>query len=679
MPDETIQPQEIVFPNNNGAKLVTASRGTPMAGLIEPLGISPPKNLILLIGGADELDQKLTSRLTQLLSRGIARAAADAEALIIDGGTQAGVMQIMGQSIADRGRKSSLLGVAPAGKVTYPGGPTATGNDSAPLDPNHSHFILADGKEWGSETETLFEVAAGFGVPVLAILVNGGGIAKDELLQSVRRNWPVIVIKGSGRLADEVAKLKEQPSPIEDPVLAEIVEEGDLRIFPITGALEDFERMLSSQSPNKKLLEYAWRRFATYDANAVRLQNAFKNIQFWILVLGLIAVFLVVFEKQGVELVKNQQVKALSAAQKPATRLRPGASTDQPQPTERTKPYQRLENALGWLRYPIIVIPILTAIMLAYYNKFRPGNKWILLRGSAEAIKREIYRYRSCTGDYGKNRLATNSRDDVFHERLEPISRRLMQTDVNHGALKPYKGDLPPKMEGARSWHSRIFARVISWSAAKLRVGPLVRYANTLAPTAPACPQEKDDGFSFLTPERYMELRLEDQLNYYLSKTPKLEKQVKQMQVAILIAGGAGTLLAAVHAELWVALTTGLATALTSSLASRRLEETLVGYNQSAADLGNVRGWWTKLSPAAKRNPKNIDQLVEVTEKVLETELSGWVQRLEDALAQLKAEEEKGEKSDGDKSKPKNEGTPPPQPALVPPKEPADSPGQQGT
>ncbi|HTE89769.1 MAG TPA: hypothetical protein VK639_12480, partial [Terriglobales bacterium] len=225
MPDETIQPQEIVFPNNNGAKLVTASRGTPMAALIKSLGISQPKNLILLIGGADKLDEKLTSRLTQLFSRGIARAAADAEALIIDGGTQAGVMQIMGQSIADRGRKSSLLGVAPAGTVTYPGGPTIAGTDSAPLDPNHSHFILADGKEWGSETEMLFEVAAAFDVPVLAILVNGGGIAKDELLQSVRRSWPVIVIKGSGRLADQVAALKEQPSSIEDPVLAEIVEE----------------------------------------------------------------------------------------------------------------------------------------------------------------------------------------------------------------------------------------------------------------------------------------------------------------------------------------------------------------------------------------------------------------------------------------------------------------------
>ena len=608
MPDEKIQLQEIVFPNNNGAKLVSVSRGTPMAGLIESLGISPPKNLILLIGGADKLDEKLTSRLTQLFSRGIARAAADAEALIIDGGTQAGVMQIMGQSIVDRGRKSSLLGVAPAEKVTYPGGPPVTGNDSAPLDPNHSHFVLVDGKEWGSETEALFELAAAFKVPVLAILVNGGAIAKNDMLQSVRRNWPVIVIEGSGRLADDVARLKKESSQIEDPVLAETVEEGDLRIFPIAGALEDFEPMILSQSPNIKLLHDAWQQFATYDANGGRLQKAFKNIQFWILVIGLIAVFLALFQKQALDLVPHQQVRA--------------------------------RIALAWLQYPIIVIPIVTAILLAYYNKFRPANKWILLRGSAEAIKREIYRYRSRTGDYSDDHLTTKSRDDVFHERLEPVSRRLMQTDVNHAALKPYDRPLPPKDSAPKN----------------------------------------DDGFSFLTPERYIELRVEDQLNYYSNKTPKLERQIKQMQIAILVAGGVGTLLAAVGAQLWVALTTALATALTTSLASRQLDETLVRYNQSATDLANVRDWWTKLSPAAKRNPKNIDQLVEVTEKVLETELSGWVQRMENALAQLKAEEEKDEDSSSDKSQAKNEDTPQPRADPVSPKaEPTDSSGEQGT
>src|SRR4029077_18301688 len=197
--------------------------------------------------------------------------------------------------------------------------------------------------------------------------------------------------------------IKQRPQ-IDDPVLAEIIAEGDLRLFPITGALEDFERMLFSQSPNIKLLRDAWQRFATYDANANRLQKAFRKVQFWILTLGLIAVFLAVFEKQGLEFVKDQQVKTLTK------------QTQRPE-----KPFQMIEKALGSLRFPIIVFPIVISVLLAYYNKFRPGTKWVLLRGSAEAIKREIYCYRSRTGSYSKDQLTTGSRDDVFHERLEPV------------------------------------------------------------------------------------------------------------------------------------------------------------------------------------------------------------------------------------------------------------------
>jgi hypothetical protein len=55
------------------------------------------------------------------------------------------------------------------------------------------------------------------------------------------------------------------------------------------------------------------------------------------------------------------------------------------------------------LRFPIIVVPIIISVLLGYYNKFRLGTKWVLLRGSAEAIKREIYCYRSRTGVYGED------------------------------------------------------------------------------------------------------------------------------------------------------------------------------------------------------------------------------------------------------------------------------------
>ena len=586
MADENIQPQAVAFPNGNNAKLITVTRGTAATNTIDALGLTKPKNLILLIGGKDPLDPKLTNQLTQLFSRGIARAAKDAEALLMDGGTETGATAILGQGVADRGRETKLLGVAAAGKVTFPGGPADTGDGRTKLDPNHSHFVLVEGTDSGAETAVLFDLAAAFDVPVLTILVNGGVGAKNELLQSVRHGWPVIIIEGSGGLADEVAALVKQPTPLEDPPMAEILTEGDLRLFSVAGALEDFEKLLSSQAPNVKLLRGAWQQFATYDANANRLQKSFRKLQFFILVLGLAGVFLVVLRNQGLGWLRSPQTGNGSAADDCCEWLR---------------------AALGWLKFPIIAIPIATSILLAFYNKFRPGIKWILLRGSAEAMKREIFRYRSRTGDYRNAKLTTASRDDVFHERLEPISRRLMGTDVNHGALVPYSGSLPPGMEGAR---------------------------------------KADDGISFLSPECYIELRLEDQLAYFSIKAPKLAQTTQRMQVAILVAGGVGTLLAAFGVELWIALTTALATALTSSVASSQSEETLVRYNQSAADLANVKQWWTKLSPAARRNPKNIDQLVEVTEKVLETELSGWVQRMENALAQLKVEEEKGDGKD---------------------------------
>ncbi|MCX5891126.1 MAG: hypothetical protein NTY36_17015 [Deltaproteobacteria bacterium] len=240
--------QEITFPNGHKAQLVAPPLGTPAADILKSLEIPAPKALLLLIGGASSLDQALVPRLLQLFSRNIARIAADAGALIMDGGTQAGVMAIMGQAIAARGHQSPLLGVAPAAKVTYPGGPPGTPTKAgAPLDPNHSYFVLVANPEWGDETETFYELAESLApaMKVVTILVNGGPIATTELLASVRRGWPIIVMTGTGRLADEIAALSApQPGRIIDPAFAEIIADGDLHLFSLNDPPENLEQLL---------------------------------------------------------------------------------------------------------------------------------------------------------------------------------------------------------------------------------------------------------------------------------------------------------------------------------------------------------------------------------------------------------------------------------------------------
>ena len=107
--NEAFQKQKINFANGNEASLVTVPLHTSAEQIVAALGFDQPKALILLAGGADKLDDAVKSKVYQLLSRGVAEAAVNANALILDGGTQAGVMQLMGEAIVDCEGKTPLF------------------------------------------------------------------------------------------------------------------------------------------------------------------------------------------------------------------------------------------------------------------------------------------------------------------------------------------------------------------------------------------------------------------------------------------------------------------------------------------------------------------------------------------------------------------------------------------
>ncbi len=570
--NQTIAPKEITFANGQTAKMITPQAGTPPAKMVRALGLEKPQGILYTVGGAGLLDETYKPRLEQLFSRGVARVAIETGTLVIDGGTQSGVMEIMGRAIADHEHQAPLLGVSPAGLVTYPGGPAEDEQGHTPLDPNHSHFVLVDTDQWGGETDTMIGVAAVLaqGTPIVTILVNGGGIAKQEILRSVRKGWPIVVINGSGRLADEIAGLwQEKPDFIPDPILAEIIAEGNIHLFPLEGTVPGIRRLLSrlinDQTRETLTLEMAWDRFSTYDFNAGRQQQNFNRLQYWILGLGVLATLLVVIQAT---------VRPLG-----------------------------LWFNIFWVRnglhYLIVALPITISALIAAANYFNAGNKWVLLRGSAEAIKREIFRYRAQAEIYSKAATTRTSAEIKLSEKIEMISRHLMQTDVNLAALQAHPYKVPP---------THILA-------------------------------EGDNGLTFLSTAEYLTHRLDDQLNFYRRQTLKLARTLRYLQWLIYIFGGLGTLLAALGFDLWIAVTTALVSALTTYLNYLRIERTLVTYNQSATDLANVKAWWLALSAEAQASQKNIDKLVNHTEQIVKNEHAGWVQEMQDALADLRAEQ----------------------------------------
>jgi len=243
--------KEISFENGNHAIVVIVPCDTDPQSILKALALAPPNALVIVLGGAKGLDDSRKTRLAELFSDAIAPAAAKLDALIIDGGTQSGVMAMVGEAVT-RYRGCQLLGIAPKGKVTYPGGPAEAGiADGAPLEPNHSHFVLVESNEWGGETGKMLELARAFNAPTVAILVNGGAIAADETLQSVRNGWPLVVIQGSGRFADELSAAVRDGQSAKSTEVSEIARSGRVAVFHIDDAAEKLRdklpRMLLSR------------------------------------------------------------------------------------------------------------------------------------------------------------------------------------------------------------------------------------------------------------------------------------------------------------------------------------------------------------------------------------------------------------------------------------------------
>jgi hypothetical protein len=324
-----------------------------------------------------------------------------------------------------------------------------------------------------------------------------------------------------------------------------------------------------------------------YDAAAKHQQNVFRRMQFWILVLGVLGTFLAL---------TKQTVENVAAVQ--------------------TILYYPLFN--GLLYYIILVIPIVITTLAAAANEFSAGKKWILLRASAESIKKEIYRYRAKAEIYSDQETQETSREVKLIQRVNAISDNLIKGETKLAALQSYRGPIPP-LYGAHP---------------------------------------NDDGLSFFTPDRYLPLRLVEQYDFYKSRTIRLEKQLQRLQWLIYIIGGAGTLLVALGLELWIALTTALVTAFATYLEYQQIESRLIRYNRTAINLHQIMLWWEALSVEQQADPRNVDKLVGKTEATIHSEHAAWVQEMQDVLEELAAQSQDDRRQTGRKKEEKEEVTP---------------------
>jgi SLOG in TRPM, prokaryote len=200
------KPFKITFPHQVAAVIRVHSLDEISAAL-RSLGLPQQhRRVLVVIGGASKLTQDDYQRVQQLFLEVLAPLAQRWQACVVDGGTDAGVMRLMGAARAAIAGTFPLIGVSPIGLATFPEH-APTSEDAAPLEPYHSHFLLVPGSKWGDESPWIANVASELAgnAPSVTVLINGGEVTWKDARQNIQAGRSVIVIAGSGRTADVLA------------------------------------------------------------------------------------------------------------------------------------------------------------------------------------------------------------------------------------------------------------------------------------------------------------------------------------------------------------------------------------------------------------------------------------------------------------------------------------------
>jgi hypothetical protein len=221
-------PFTIYFENGRRATAVRVEHRAQLANSIALLGFHRSYPTLVLVGGAGGTSQAELAQLYPLFQDVLARMMEAHGVCVVDGGTDAGVMSLMGRARTEIKATFPLVGVAATGTVVLPGAPAATGH-RALLDPYHTHFMLVPGTSWGDEVSWLAGVATTIAQeqPSVTVLVSGGKIAYQDVAASIHAGRAVIAIQGSGGTADALTHALVTAPP--DRQTREVVESGLLR------------------------------------------------------------------------------------------------------------------------------------------------------------------------------------------------------------------------------------------------------------------------------------------------------------------------------------------------------------------------------------------------------------------------------------------------------------------
>jgi SLOG in TRPM, prokaryote len=184
--------------------MVRVASPDDLPGALRQLEVNQPRAVLVVVGSAQRLAGARLHAAEQLLEAVVVPLCEELGVDVVDGGTDAGVMQAIGQARAAAGAEFALVGVVAGGTVAGSAPDVAVDDDPVQFEPNHTHFVIVPGSDWGDESPWITRVASELAgsSPVAGLLVGGGDISVRDVGHLVEAGYPVFALGGSGNLAD---------------------------------------------------------------------------------------------------------------------------------------------------------------------------------------------------------------------------------------------------------------------------------------------------------------------------------------------------------------------------------------------------------------------------------------------------------------------------------------------
>ena len=240
--------------NRNKARAEVRLSGDDAAVPLAQLGLRRPVPVLVVSGTTADLEPWLAERLLPMLAGAVAVAAEHGVA-IVTGGTDAGVFHLLGLVLSSAAQRPRVVvGVAPDALVSSGSGHEPE-QGRVPVAPQLSVLVRVPGNSWGDETAALSAVVAQLSGSsrVVVLLAGGGDVSRRELVEHLASGRSVVVVAGTGRLADAVAQgdtgalpdAGSGASPSDDD-LGALLANGDVHVVSLDEGRQRLHRVLVS-------------------------------------------------------------------------------------------------------------------------------------------------------------------------------------------------------------------------------------------------------------------------------------------------------------------------------------------------------------------------------------------------------------------------------------------------